>query len=173
MKISLAQVSKAVAALQQERILGSRGRALYLLDPDKLMEQLLASWKPEVKKRVYLRLPDIDSSLRRLNLDSELDWAVTGVSSVKYYTNLAQGGALKIAVSDLPTALKLLDGKEEDIPNFADVELIESSEPAYYHANKVDNGIRWANQLQVWLELSKGDARQQDVAREIRNQIIA
>jgi len=96
MKISLAQVSKAVAALQQERILGSRGRALYLLDPDKLMEQLLASWKPEVKKRVYLRLPDIDSSLRRLNLDSELDWAVTGVSSVKYYTNLAQGGHSKL-----------------------------------------------------------------------------
>lgn len=173
-KISLAQVSKAVSALQQERILGSRGRSIYLLDPDKLMEQLLASWKPEIKKRVYLRLPDSVSSLKRLNKVSDLDWAVTGGSSIKHYTNFAQGGALQVAVSSLKKALDQLDGKVEDIPNFADIELIESSEPSYYHANqKDDEGVRWANRLQTWLELSKGDARQRDAALEIRNQIIA
>jgi hypothetical protein len=173
-KISLAQVSKAVAALQQERILGSRGRVIYLLDPDRLMAQLSASWNPGVENRIYLRLPDGLSMLKRLNKHHQLDWAVSGTSSVNRYTSLAQGGALQIAVSDLKKAITLLDGTEENVPNFADVELIESSEPAYYHANEKDNdGIRWANRLQTWIELSHGDARQQDVAREVRNQIIA
>jgi hypothetical protein len=173
-KISLAQVSKVVAALQQERILGSRGKAIYLLDPDKLLAQLSASWSPTVGKRVYWRLPGKLSTLKNLNKADQLDWAVSGVSSVNQYTNFAQGGALQVVVSDLRKAMRVIDGKEEKVANFSDIELIESTDPAYYHTNEKDHdGIRWANRLQTWIELSQGDARQQDVAREVRNQIIA
>jgi hypothetical protein len=172
-KISLAQVSKAVAALQQESIVGSEGRSIYLLDPDKLMKELSASWKLVNKDQIYIRLPDGVKSLKKLN-NSSLDWAVTGASSVNRYANLAQSGPLKVAVSDLSKALGILNWEKENVPNFADIELIPSTEPAYYYANeKDDSGVRWANKLQVWVELNNGDARQRDVAKEIHNQIIA
>ncbi len=59
------------------------------------------------------------------------------------------------------------------MPNFADVELFETSEAGFYFGNQCDtDGLRWASRIQTWIELSNGDARQQDAAREIREQIL-
>jgi hypothetical protein len=86
----------------------------------------------------------------------------------------SQGGPRKIAVSSLPLALTLLDGLPEPIPNFADVELLETEEAGFYFGNEIDGkGDRWASRLQAWLELQSGDARQQDVAKDIRSQILS
>ncbi len=35
-QISLSQVSKAVAALEEELLIGSQGRCIYMLDPDEI-----------------------------------------------------------------------------------------------------------------------------------------
>jgi hypothetical protein len=85
----------------------------------------------------------------------------------------SQGGSRKIAVSSLPLAQTLLDGDPESVPSFADVELIETEEAGFFFGNEIDaKGDRWASRLQVWLELQSGDARQQDVAKDIREQIV-
>lgn len=171
-EISLAQVSKAVSALREERILGSRGRAIYILDPDQLMDRLAASWKPEIARRIYLKLPGGRESISGLGNDSTLDWAITGISSVARYTTFAQGGPIQLVVSDLRRAVSILEGREERVPSFADVEILESSESGFYFGSEIDNGMRWADRLQTWIELSNGDARQRDAARDIREQLI-
>ncbi len=44
----------------------------------------------------------------------------------------------------------------------------------FYFGNEIDGkGDRWASRLQAWLELQSGDARQQDVAKDIRSQILS
>ena len=178
--ISLSQVSKTVSALVEERILGSQGRAIYLLDPDLLLDRLASAWPRPPKERTYLKLPGGRSSLTRLIWDEngtdsnrKFKWAITGESSVAHHLAFAQGGPLQVAVSNLRKAKEWLQGEEESIPNFADVALLESDEPGYYFDNDVDeNGLRWASVLQTWIELSNGDGRQKDAAREIRNLII-
>jgi hypothetical protein len=178
--ISLSQVSKTVSALVEERILGSQGRAIYLLDPDLLLDRLASAWPRPPKERTYLKLPGGRSSLTRLIWDEngtdsnrKLKWAITGESSVAHHLAFAQGGPLQVAVSNLRKAKEWLQGEEESIPNFADVALLESDEPGYYFDNEVDeNGLRWASVLQTWIELANGDGRQKDAAREIRNLII-
>lgn len=173
-EISLAQVSKAVAALAEERILGSRGRAIYLLGSGQLLDRLSAAWKPAVSRRIHLKIPNGRATISLLANDRELKWAVTGESSVGRYTPFGQGGPMRIAVSRISTAIDLLGGQEERVPNFADVELLETDEPGFYFANEMgDDGIRWADKLQTWIELANGDARQQDAAKDIRHQLSA
>jgi len=79
-----------------------------------------------------------------------------------------------MAVSNLPLALKLVGGTPEPVPNFADVQLIETGEAGFYFDNEMDEkDIRWASPLQTWLELNAGDARQQEAGRDLRKQVAA
>lgn len=178
--ISLSQVSKTISALVDERILGSHGRSIFLLNPDLLLERLASDWSRPPKGRIYLKLPEGRSSLSRLKWDEhetdwnrKFKWAITGESSVARHLAFAQGGPLQVAVTNLRKAKELLQGEEESIPSFADVALRESDDPGYYFDNIIDeNGLRWASVLQTWIELANGDGRQKDAAREIQNLII-
>jgi len=171
--ISLSQVSKAVSALEEERLIGSQGRAIYILDPDRIMERLAVFWKPQVKRRFYLKHSERLSALKKLTQHSSLKWAITGTSSVSHHTPFAQGGPIQVAVSKASEAIKLLEGKEESVPSFADLELLETDEPGHFFENQIDvGGIRWASLLQTWIELKNGDARQQDAARAVQDQIL-
>jgi hypothetical protein len=61
----------------------------------------------------------------------------------------------------------------ETVPNFADLELLETDEPGYFYGAEPDaEGVRWASRLQTWLELQVGDGRQRDAARELRQLIL-
>jgi hypothetical protein len=92
---------------------------------------------------------------------------------VTRYATFSQGGPRRIAVSSLPLARSLLGGTPEPVPNFADLELMETDEPGFFFSNEIDeNGVRWASKLQTWLELQSGDARQQEAARDLRDQIL-
>ena len=85
----------------------------------------------------------------------------------------SQGGPPQFAVSSLPLARTLLGAEPQQIPNFADVELIETHEDGFFFANEVDdNGLRWASKLQTWLELQSGDGRQKEAAKDLRTLIL-
>lgn len=92
---------------------------------------------------------------------------------LRHYAMFAQGGPRSIAVSSLPLSFTLLGGMPESVPDFADVELVETEEAGFFFGNETDDrGIRWASRLQTWLELQSGDARQQDAAKDLRDQIL-
>jgi len=172
--LSLSQVSKAVTAMQEDLILSKAGGAITLQEPLRLLDSLARAWSGNsVKDRRALRIsPDLDWA-SAFSSAPELKWAITGESSARRYTSFSQGGPRQIAVSSLTLALRVLDGAPEEIPSFADIELIESGEAGLYFANEVDKtGQRWASRLQTWLELQAGDARQQEAAKDIRVQIL-
>jgi len=126
-----------------------------------------------VRARQALRLPKGMDWAGVLSTSPLLKWALTGESSVTRYAMFSQGGPRRIAVSSLPLALTLLGGTPESVPNFADVELVETDEAGFFFGNETDGkGVRWASRLQTWLELQSGDARQQDAAKDLREQIL-
>jgi hypothetical protein len=173
-KLSLPQVSKAVQALCEDLIASKRAGVITLKEPMRLLDRLASEWRGlQVRGRQALRLPTGLDLAMVLTSNPSLKWAVTGESSVTRYAIFSQGGARRIAVSDLPLAITLLSGQPEPVPNFADVELLETEEPGLYFGNAVDEaGVRWASRLQTWLELQSGDARQQIAAKDLRSQIL-
>lgn len=192
--LSLPQASKAVQAMVEDLTVSKSAGAITLREPLRLLEKLGSEWrKPRqfwrrddengrsvkiqsvspVSSRRTLRLPAGMDWPRALSSDPSLQWAVSGESSVIRYAMFSQGGPRRIAVSSISLAMPLLGGTAEPVPNFADVELMETDEPGFYFGNETDeNGIRWASRLQTWLELQSGDARQQDAAKDLRDQIL-
>ena len=173
-KLSLAQVSKTVQALEEDMILTKESGNIRLQNALLLLDKLGAAWKePKSKAKQALRLPPGKSFALVFSNSEQLKWALTGSSSVTRYTMFAQAGPRRIAVNSLPLALELL-GVSDPVPaNYADVELMETEEEGYFFANQIDeDGMRWASLLQTWLELQSGDGRQQDAASELRLRIL-
>ncbi len=173
-KLSLPQVSKAVQAMGEDLIVSKSGGNIALLEPLRLLDKLGNEWrKPRVRAKQALRLPKGMDWAGVLSSNPLLKWAVTGESSVTRYATFSQGGPRRIAVASLPLALTMLCGTPESVPNFADVELVETDEAGFFFENETDErGVRWASPLQTWLELQSGDARQQDAAKDLRAQIL-
>jgi hypothetical protein len=172
--LSLPQVSKAVQAMAEDLVLANDGSRVRINDSLRLLDLLGKEWRrPVTRSRVSLRLPGRKLEAGKLSAEPLIKWTITGESSVTRYTTFSQGGPQRIAVSSLALALRFLGGTVEPVPNFADVELIESEEPGYYFDNETDgSGVRWASPLQTWLELQAGDARQRDAATDIRQRIL-
>lgn len=172
--LSLPQVSKAVQAMAEDLIVSKRAGVIAMNEPLRLLDKLGSEWrKPLMKASQALRLPRGTDWAGILSTRPLLKWAVTGESSVTRYAMFSQGGPRRIVVSNLPQALTLLGGTPESVPNFADVEVSETEEAGFFFGNEIDEkGIRWASRLQSWLELKSGDARQQDAAKDLREQIL-
>lgn len=172
--LSLPQASKAVRAMAEDLIVFKSAGAITLREPLRLLDKLGAAWRmPPMRARQALRLPASTDWARVLSSNPPLRWAITGESSVTRYAMFSQGGPRRVAVSNLPLAMTLLGGTPEPVPNFADVELMETDEPGFFFGNETDEkGIRWASRVQTWLELQSGDARQQDAARDLRDRIV-
>lgn len=172
--LSLPQVSKAVQAMQEDLIVVKNAGVIVLNEPLRLLDKLGSEWRrPVVRARQALRLPKGMDWAGVLSSNPLLKWAVAGESSVTRYAMFSQGSPRRIAVSSLPLALTLLGGTPESVPNFADVELVEADEAGFFFGNETDEkGIRWASRLQTWLELQSGDGRQQDAAKDLRDQIL-
>jgi len=193
-ELSLPQVSKAVQAMVEDLIVSKESGSITLRDPLRLLDKLGSEWrKPRqtwksgdvagrpvksqfpspLHSRRGLRLPKGMDWARALSLAPSLQWAVTGASSATRYATFSQGGPRQIAVSNLGLALSQLGGTPEPVPNFSDVELMETEDPGLFFGTETDeNGVRWAGKLQAWLELQAGDARQQDTAKDLRDQIL-
>lgn len=173
-KVSMAQTSKTVQALKEDMIVSKSKTAITLSNPLSLLDRLGSEWRQLVSpRRQFLRLPPNSEWARALESNPQLQWSLTGEASVKRYTMFAQSGPRRIAVSNLSLALPLVGGVPEKVPNFADVELVETNEPGYYMGNEIaEDGVRWANKLQTWIELQAGDGRQRDAAGDLREQLL-
>ena len=174
-KLSMAQSSKAIRALEEDRIVAKTERGIRLEEPLQLLDRLGSEWRRSpIRNRKAFRLNENAVAWAgRLSSEPALRWAVTGESSASRYGVFSQAGPRRIAVSNLATAMSLIGGIPEPIPSFAEVELIETDEPGFFFQTvQDDTGMRWASRLQTWLELQAGDARQKEAAVDLRLQIL-
>ena len=171
---SLSQVSKAISAFVEEAIVIKEGNAIKLVDPVGLLDHLRKSWSRTTprRQRAYRSLGD-KTNLSELSKSPSLAWSLTGESSAPHYCSIAQGGALKVAVSDMKMAESLLSLIPESVPSFADILLQETTDYSVFFANEHDDaGIRYASRVQTWLDLADGDARQRETAKDLYKAII-
>lgn len=182
--LSLSQVSKALKALREERIVSKTSKGIFLREPLQLLDLLGREWKPPADALTHAcnvkpgtRFAEVFASLIQQMPDGTnlFQWAETGESSVGRHASFSESGPRKIAVTNLPLALQHLHHRITDpvAKNFADFIFIQTQESGYYFHNEVDyNGHLWADPLQTWLELQAGDARQRAAAIDLRDHIL-
>ncbi len=173
-EISLPQASKTVQALVEDMLVVRTGTGLKLQEPLRLLDQLGKAFvRPTYRNRRLLRLSPGTDWVKALSAVPALRWEVTGESSVRKYAVLGESGPWRVAVDDLDKAAEAIGGTVEPVPAFADIELVETDDAAVFFQSAADEkGLRWASRVQCWLELQSGDARQQQAANDVRDQIL-
>ncbi|WP_160149404.1 hypothetical protein [Roseiconus lacunae] len=172
--LSLSQVSKTVSAYAEELLVLKDGNTIRLADPIRMLDQLGKNWRSNPSARShYYRSSKGPLRLSELSNSTKLAWALTGESSATRYCTIAQGGPMKVAVSDMKLAESLLSLTPESVPSFADIVLIETQDDAAFFANEQDDDeVRYASRIQTWIELNAGDARQRETAKDLHQSII-
>jgi hypothetical protein len=171
---SLSQVSKTISAYAEELLVIKDGNTIRLAEPIRMLDHLGKNWRsnPSGRSRSY-RSSKSPLRLSELSKSTRLGWSLTGESSATRYCTIAQGGPVKVAVSDLKLAESLLSLTPETVPSFAHIMLTESHDDSALFANEQgEDGVRYASRIQTWLELNAGDARQRETAKDLYQSII-
>ena len=173
--VALSTVSKALARLEDELIVGRQSGKIRLLQPDKLLQRLVENYRPPEVRGRFVGKCDIPP----LQLLGQSDWAthgtslvVTGASSAHQYAADALEETVSVYCSDIKAVLGRLGGRIREQERFPDLELLETSEDFAYFDPWDAANCPWASPVQAYLELATGGKREQEAAEHVKVVIL-
>ena len=108
--------------------------------------------------------------LQEANQNGAMRYVATGSASANHYGVLSGGERLSLYVTSLEAVSNLLEVKSTRV--FPNIELVEvKSELVYFDARRANREV-WASPIQTWLELVSGNAREQDAANLLQQQLL-
>ncbi len=173
--ISLSTVSKVLKVLEEDLIISREKGVIRLIQPEKLLDKLVANFTGPIIRRFLVGKSPYDSeALTRLLSENSVRhnvWLVgTGVGSVTQYAVMAQENFLSIYCTD---QYRLLTGVEfKETSRFSNLEIIETYDKTVYFDTRMYKGFEWASPVQTYLELMANDQRYQDTATQVRKFIL-
>ncbi len=178
-RIALSTVSKVCKRLEEDLIIERTRKGmtkLRLIQAEKLLDQLADNYSPpRVEKRLMGKLKGIESSEFQSRLST---WAketgnlvsLTGTSSVTAYAIMAREGLEEYYCTDITGALRSFGDRFQPTERFASVSLLETpNEEVYFDRRKT----LFASPVQSYLELARGDKRDQETASDVRRVILS
>jgi hypothetical protein len=177
-RVTLPTVSKVCKELANDLVI-ERTRTgvtqLRLMQPEKLLDRLAANYAPpSVTKRATGKLRGIDAAqfrtlLRRWSENTKGLVALSGASSVAAYAVMARDRVEDYYCTDVAGALRGLGDRFEVTERFATVNLLETRNDEVYFDRRDD---LVASPVQTFLELSRGDKRDQETADQVRKVVL-
>jgi hypothetical protein len=175
--MTLPTVSKVLKGLEEDLIVGRDGSSIRLLQAEKLLGKLVESYTmPRIKDVVNWKLPNspgeqsIDDLLRRA-FSGSIPAVVTGTRSASQYAVMQTGETLSIYCPAPMEWLAQLPGTRTD--RFPTISLVQTEEASVYFDPRANDGLCWASPVQSYLELIKGDKRDQETALQVKELILS
>jgi hypothetical protein len=174
-KIALSTVSKALKALEEDLIVGRERGAIHLLQPEKLLDRLIANFERPKIERSFSGKVNVDPEvLPAMLVDAAkkqgVRLAATGVGSVGRYAVIAKEDTLSLYCTARDRVLAQVPLAEEMF--FPNVELLETEDDMAYFDIRYEHGYPWASPLQTYLELMTGEKRSRETADQVRRLIL-
>lgn len=169
----MSAVSKVLKGLEEELIIEKGADGISLLQPEKLLQKLGENYRPpRILGSVKLKIPGITGQTD-LKMTDELAgalkggrWVISGESSARRYAVMADASVLKLYVTDDASLLKYQDDRFYNV-------LAQKTDAEFpYFDTRENNGLRWASPVQCWLELSRLDKREREIAAGVREVIL-
>lgn len=172
-RIALSTVSKVLKVLDEDLMIKRVQRTSALLQAAELLDRLASNYQaPVVSLRKKYRWSDAATDLLDRIADRSGKLVLTGAASVERYAVMPREQTIQCYCPSIAPLERELSGRMEETARFADLELIETRDPAVYFDIRRDDGVPSASPVQCWLELQAGDKRQQDAAKSVRNRIL-
>lgn len=169
--ISLATVSKVLQVLEEDLIV-SRQEGIRVLQPDRLLDNLAADYSPpDAVQRIRGQVPDRGLVLEKVLARAEAQQtriAAKGESVFALYP-----GAEKTLTIYCESSVGLFsDLGIEESARFWNLEVLETRDERVYFDRRWRDGFVWTSPLEVYLSLVKGDKRDQEVAAQLRSDLL-
>jgi len=178
-RVSLPTISKSLFQLEQDLMIARDADGLRLIQPEKLMDALADNYRPPelmvrlvgkatVSETTLLQGVTKAASRRKERL------VLTGASSVGRYAVIGRESMFSFYCESDPAALlKDLNASIEVDSPFPNLELLQTEdERVYFDCQDTRDNRVFASRIQTWLELQKGDKRDQEAAAEVRASIL-
>lgn len=174
--VSLSTVSKVLRVLEDDLIIVRAYGQIRLVQPEKLLDKLVANFILPVASRFLVgkSSQDTEMLMKQLSLKSsqqKIGLVGTGSGSVSQYAAMAREHSLSVYSTNLYRLLIGVDFKETN--RFPNLEVIETSDRTVYFDSRTANGFQWASPVQTYLELMAGDQRDRDTATQVKALILA
>lgn len=168
--LSLSAVSKVLKGLESELIIEKGPNGIALLQPEKLLQSLQDGYRaPKILATMKLKLPvpevDAVQNFGKI-LPPSISWVLSGESSVERYAVTTVGAVATVYATDFGP----LAPYETD--RFFNVILKKTLDSFPYFDMQTRTGLRWSSPVQCYLELSKMDKRERELADIIRTSIL-
>lgn len=180
-ELALSTVSKALARMDEDLVIGRSPRGIELLQPETVLDLLRASFvPPRALGSTQLRWSaPIDTLFAAAaGLGSEdgggLRLVLSGASSCARYTAGLRADLPTVFVSDLGEFRRRIGDAWAPTDRFADVRVVETDDPgAFFDSVRKNGAVREASALQAYLELATGgDKRDREMAEQVRARIL-
>lgn len=176
--ISFATVSKVLKTLEADLIVGRSSDVIKLLQADKLLDQLAASYRsPKVVERWFGKVNVSERELPKAlaaaarRVGSRL--LVTGAGSAPQYSVLGREPVVAVYCSAAPKdVLSAVGATFEETDRFPNVDLSYTSDAPPYFESANEDGVEYASPVQAYLELMAGDKRQRETAEQVRQYVL-
>jgi hypothetical protein len=177
-RLGLSTVSKALKRLEDDLIVGRRTGRIRLLQPEKLLQKLVQSYRaPKVSRRLVGKwafeasgeaMEELQTIARRKNLQLIL----TGASSDEAYGVPVTTAPYSLYCSDVRSIGESLGNRFRETSRFPTLELVETRDQLVYFDPRRDADFPWASPIQTYLELMSGDKRQREVGEQVKRRIL-
>ncbi len=172
--VALSTVSKVVATLEEDLIVGRKSGEIRLLQAEKLLERLAANYdSPRITARFEGECDlDLGTLAERFGEVADLRFALTGASSCRRYAVMAREDRVVLYCSDLDRALKALGAQVRETSRFVTFELAETPDDVVFFDPRTEDNTPWAAPIQVYLELMRGDKRDRETAGFVQEALL-
>lgn len=172
--ISQAYISRALQALADDTIIPTRSN-IYVQQADTLLDKLAYHWQPQTNRvwqgRVNLPLEEVQHRLFHNAIITDTQTIMTGIASAHKYVAFTIEPTLYLYTDNIAALLTQLPIQERQ--SFVNVVICEPKDKGvYFNGVTDDKGIIWASRLQSYLELVNGNAREQEMARILQEQLL-
>lgn len=175
--LSLSAVSKVLKGLENELIIEKNSKGISLLQPEKLLQKLEDGYRaPKILGVAKLKIP-IDAGVpfqfgdkRLFETFSAYRWVLSGETSAYRYSLQANIEVTKIYIENYEPLLRFQDDR------FYNVLAQKTAESFPYFDAREDRlkdlALRYSSPIQCYLELSKLDKREKEIAQAVREEIL-
>lgn len=170
--VALSTISKALKRLESDLIVERTPDRIGLLQPDKLLEKLAESYTPpKVTKTVTL---SSEMPLAELagNAPRNTPLVLSGRSSVGTYAVMGRTDWPVLFTANISSVLRKWGKKVEQTSRFVDFELQQTNDPTVFFDGRPRDGLSYASPVQVFLECSAGDKREQETSQQVKDLIL-
>ena len=173
--VTLSTVSKVLKQLADDLVIAKDGKATRLLQADKLMDSLAASYRPArvISRFVGRCKASAAGAWAQTAEDKEIRVVLTGVSSATRYATMASEPVQSFYCDGDPRAMLERVGIDaEETERFPNIELVRTNSAGVYFDRRIEASNLFASPVQTWLELNAGDKRLREVAEQVKQLLI-